>query len=257
MPQRLALARRHVDAVLERAEDAARRELREVRRDLAEVRGLVERAVHHPLQQRLLAQRDDDRVRRARAAPPAHPARLLAVRADETVAGAGAHVLLGLAVEALADEQRPREHLHVRRRGRRVVHRDVDDERHDAVVQRAVRHVERLGHAQVRRDRELRDLRVRHEREVARDLVREQRLAAARAVRDLVRAEDDLIGVGVPQPANPALGRRRRERLEIAERQPERRLFLAEHVRAELVPLSIEGRSHAPSLYRRAAERAS
>ena len=121
---------------------------------------------------------------------------------------------------------------------------DVDDERDDAVVLRAVRHVERLGDAQFARERELRDLRVRQEGELAHDLVRKERLAVAGTIGDLVRAEDDLIGVGVPQTADPALRRRGREGLEVAERQPERRLVLAEDVRAELVALRIEGRSH-------------
>src|SRR6202043_795302 len=80
--------------------------------------------------------------------------------------------------------------------------------------------------------------------ELARDLMRKEGLVGAGAVRDLMRAEDDLVGVRVPQAADSALGRRGREGLEIAERQPKGRLLLVKDVRAEFVSLCIEGRSH-------------
>src|SRR5581483_4503575 len=248
-PQRLARARRDLEPVLERAEDAARRLLGGARRDLAGVIGFVQRAALHPEKQLLLARRDDGRVRRARAAPPAHPARLFAERADEARSGARTNLLLRLAVEPLADQERPRKHADADRFRRRVVHGDVDDERDDAVVPGPVRNEERFADPQVRTQRELADLRVRQEGELALDVVREERRVVAGTVGDLVRSEDDLIGVRVPQAADPALGRRLREAFEVREGQSERRLALAEHVGAELVALSVEGRSHGVTVY--------
>ena len=140
--------------------------------------------------------------------------------------------------------------------GAGVVHGDVDDERHDALEPRTARDEERLGNVEFRRQRKLGDLRVGKKGERARDLVREKRLRVAGPVRDLVRPEDDLVGIGVPQAANAALGRRSRERLEVPERQPERRLFLAQDVGTQLVSLRVEGRSHSVPLYPRTAGRA-
>jgi hypothetical protein len=117
--------------------------------------------------------------------------------------------------------------------------RDVDDEADHAIVLGSVRNVERFGDPQIVAQFEFGDLRVRQEREFARDLLRKERRVVAGPVRDLVRAEDNLIGIGIPQAADAALRRRGREGLEVAQRESERRLRFGQHVRAELPTLRV------------------
>src|SRR5262249_13430551 len=115
---------------------------------------------------------------------------------------------------------------------------------------RAERDEKRLRDVHAILKRELRDLRVRQERNLALDLMREQRARVvgsrfAQTIGDLVRAEDDLIGVGIPKSAHAALGSRLRVGFIVAEQQPVGRLRLVQHVGAKLVPLRVVSRLHA------------
>ena len=95
---------------------------------------------------------------------------------------------------------------------------DVDDKGDRAIVLGSVRNVEALGDADALVERELGYLRVGKKSELAAQLSREERpLPIAHPIRDLVRAEDDLIGVGIPEAAHGTLGRRRCEGLEVSE----------------------------------------
>ncbi len=113
--QRFARARPDDDAILERPEDATAHQFGELGRHFAQVRrGIRElalgkqRSPAHVLQHDLFAQRDVDRGRLARTGPPARGAGLQILRTDEAVFGVRLHFVLGFAVKALADEQRPR-----------------------------------------------------------------------------------------------------------------------------------------------------
>ena len=59
-----------------------------------------------------------------------------------------------------------------------------------------------------------------------------------------MRAEDDLVGVGIPQPANAAFGGGLRVGLVVPEQEPVGRLRFGEDVRAKLVPLRVIARAH-------------
>ena len=85
---------------------------------------------------------------------------------------------------------------------------DVDDEAHRPVEARTVRDVKRFGYVNRLLEGELGNLRVRQKRELPIDLMREIRVGRSDAIRDLVRAEDDLVGVGVPEAADTAFERR-------------------------------------------------
>jgi hypothetical protein len=143
----------------------------------------------------------------SRIAPSNDCSRFFAEAADEVALATRAHFLFRFAVEALAHQQRPREHLNRGRSGAGIMDRDVDDEADDAIVLGAVGNVERFGDAQSGIDFEFGDLRVGQEGELARDLLREERRVIADAIGNLVRTEDDLVGVRIPQTADAALGR--------------------------------------------------
>ncbi len=68
--------------------------------------------------------------------------------------------------------------------------------------------------------------------------------AVGDAIGDLVRAENNLIGVGVPQPADAAFGGGLRVGFEVAEQEPVGRFRLAEHVRAKFITLSVITGTH-------------
>ena len=155
------------------------------------------------------------------------------MRPDVIALNRGPDFVLGLAVEALSDEERPRKDLHGRGRGAGVVQVHVDHEAHQPVVLGTVRHKERFGDVDRLRKTELADLRVREKRELAVEAVDaedEHDRDRHRAVIETAQIEalfqrisDDAIGVGIPQAAHAALGRGRREGLEVAERHAERR----------------------------------
>ena len=128
----------------------------------------------------------------------------------------------------------------------RIVERDVHHERNRAVERRTVRYVERFCNVQAIFERELGDLRVGQERKLARDLVRKERSqnAVGDAIGDLVRAEDDLVRVGIPQPADAAFGGGLRVGFEVSEQEPVGRFRLAEHVRAKFITLSVITGTH-------------
>ena len=72
-----------------------------------------------------------------------------------------------------------------------------------------MRNVKRLGYVDAMLEGELGDLRVGQKRELALDLMREERaIRAIATIGDVMRSEDDLIGVGIPQAAHAALGGR-------------------------------------------------
>ncbi len=176
--QRLARARRHRNAILERAEDAAADELRLLRRDVAErLRRLLfgQGGAAHRLEQHLLAQRELDRHRRPRTAPPSFAPRFEIAGTDEPAVVPGADFVLGFAIEALPDQHRPRKERDVHLLGAGVVQRNVDDERNRAIESAAARNVEGLRHVNAVLERELGDLRVGQKRDIALDLMREKR----------------------------------------------------------------------------------
>ena len=100
----------------------------QLRRHFFEVLVLAELPVAHPVQERLLSQRNDRGIRLTRAAPPAHVARFFAKLADEDRPTARAYFLFGLAVKPLTDKERPREEAYRARFTPGIVQRDVDDE---------------------------------------------------------------------------------------------------------------------------------
>jgi hypothetical protein len=243
-PNRFARAWGDGNAVLERAEDSARDVLGERRRDLGHP-FLAQRAANHRAKKHLFAQSDDDRIRFSRTAPPARRPGLFVEHANVVVGNRSVHFLFGFAIEALTDDQRPRKDRDLGALRRLIVQGHVDDEGDGAIVTRSVRDVEALGDANALVEREFRDLRVGQEGELALDLTRKERVAAiAQPVRDLMRSEDDLVGIRVPQPAHAAFGRRRGERLKVAERQPERRFVFRQDVCAKFIPLGVEAEVH-------------
>ena len=129
-------------------------------------------------QQHLLAQRQLDR-RPASREPPhqrSPPVSTFFEQMNRPVVPR-AHFVLGLAVETLPDQHRPRKErdLDVGRSG--IVEGDVDDERDGAVEARAVRNVERFRDVHAIVERKLGDLRVRQKGKFALDLVRKERSA--------------------------------------------------------------------------------
>ena len=65
-------------------------------------------------------------------------------------------------------------------------------------------------------ERKLGDLRVGKEGEIVLDLMRKER-AVEETIGDVVRSEDDLVGVGIPKPSHAAFCGRLREGFEVPE----------------------------------------
>ncbi|TAM56494.1 4-(cytidine 5'-diphospho)-2-C-methyl-D-erythritol kinase [bacterium] len=246
--QLLALARRHAQLIFEGAEDAPAHELSQRRSHHVQPAVAGQLAALHARKQHLLAQRQHALARIAIAAPGARRTGHFVDGTDTPPVALRAHLGLRLAVETLADQQRPGKDPHAQGLIAAVVQHDVDDKRDPAPVLLAVRDEEGFGDLDALAHAKLRHLRVRKERELARDLTRKERALAFHAIGDLMGAEDDLVRVGVPEAAHVALGRARRERLVVSERRAKGDLRLGRHVGAIFVALGVVRVVHASVL---------